>query len=238
MLQQESIYNLVPKAKIAPENPPLYYSHHPHYTAPTASTFLLKTTSFPDVANMNGNILFPRGAHPLHGENATFGRPLGGYKVNPSNFIKKGHQYKILPLPEKLHLPTEIRKPAIPSLADKPIMGLKSGKNYILSNAVDVILMQPKTTKSQSIDYLNKRNYGKIPSYISKLRLEVEGEYKQFREMQLRNEEDEKKKQRVLTEAETEALREGLKRKWEMYNYSYGKLSHKKKCDNLVIIRK
>jgi len=35
---------------------------------------------------------------------------------------------------------SEVKKPNVPTLKDKPIMGLKSDKNYIISNAVDVIL--------------------------------------------------------------------------------------------------
>lgn len=238
MLQHESIYNIVPKVKIVPDKPQIYLSNHPHYTAPTASTFLLKTTSFPNVANLNGDILFPRGAHPLRAEYGTFGKPEGGYKVDPSNFIKKGHQYKQPISFERLHVSTEIRKPLVPKITEKPIMGLKTDKNYILSNAVEVILMQPKISTSQSIDFLNKKDYGKVPSYIRKLRQQVESEYKHNRQQQLRLEDEENKKRRLLTEVETEALREGLRKKWEMYNFSYGKLSHKKKFDNLVLIRK
>jgi hypothetical protein len=33
------------------------------------------------------------------------------------------------------------KKPLVPTVKDKPIMGLKSDKNYITANAVDVILM-------------------------------------------------------------------------------------------------
>lgn len=34
-----------------------------------------------------------------------------------------------------------VKKPKVPALSDKPIMGLKSDKNYVTANAVDVILM-------------------------------------------------------------------------------------------------
>lgn len=45
-----------------------------------------------------------------------------------------------LKIAEKVRSFSEIKKPKVPTLADKPIMGLKSDKNYIISNAVDVIL--------------------------------------------------------------------------------------------------
>jgi len=37
----------------------------------------LKTTSYPNVANLNGEYSFPRGAHPIKGLNSTFGKPNG-----------------------------------------------------------------------------------------------------------------------------------------------------------------
>lgn len=76
-------------------------------------------------------------------------------------------------------------------------MGLKSDKNYITANAVDVILMQPKKKVVEEVDYLTKRNYGQVPKYISKLKDHVENEYKSIREMHLRSKEEESKKKYV-----------------------------------------
>lgn len=73
-------------------------------------------------------------------------------------------------------------------------MGLKSDKNYITANAVDVILMAPKKKEVEQKDYLSKKNYGKVPEYLTKLKDEVENEYKTIREMQLRTDEEEAKK--------------------------------------------
>jgi len=75
--QEESIFNILQKD--APElfRTPVYKSNYPYNIAPTASTFLLKNSSFPNVANLNGEYSFPRGAHPLKGNYATFGKPDG-----------------------------------------------------------------------------------------------------------------------------------------------------------------
>jgi hypothetical protein len=81
MYQEESIYNLLPKEKVELEKQPLYRSLYPPKIAPTASTFGLKTSSFPNVANLNGEYSFPRGAHPLRGLYSTFGKPNGKYKM-------------------------------------------------------------------------------------------------------------------------------------------------------------
>jgi hypothetical protein len=238
MFQEESIYNLIPKEKIEPIKERMYKSKHAPWVAPTASTFILKNTSFPNVANVNGGETLPRGAHPVKGSWTTFGRPLGGYKPNPETFIKKGHQYKLLPIPERVRSNSEIKKPSVPTIKDKPIMGLKSDKNYITANAVDVILMAPKKKTVEKFDYLNKRNFGKVPEYLSKLKSEVENEYKTIREMQLRTEEEEAKKKKVLAEDEINMIQEGLKKKLEQIKVSYGKITHKQVFDTMVAKKK
>jgi ribosomal protein L9 len=123
-------------------------------------------------------------------------------------------------------------------LDDKPIMGLKSEKNYITSNAVDVILMPTKKRPNKEILYKEKRNYGKVPEYLSKIREDIEKEYKTIREMQIRNEEDELKKKKKLNNEEIESLREGLQKKLEQLKKEYGNITHKTVFDTLVTQKK
>jgi hypothetical protein len=237
MLQEESIYNLVPKMKIVPGRGASYRSRYPPDIAPTASTFILQNSSFPGVANMSGEYKFPRGAHPILRNSATFGLPLGGYSPDPLNFHKKGETHKIYPPTEKLHTYSDIKKPAVPTVNDAPIFGLKTEKNFIIANAVDNILMQPKK-RIFSIDNPFHKYYGKVPDYIKKYRLNHENELNDIKEMRRRHQEEEDAKQRLLTEAEVSMLREGLKKKWEYYNNKYTGLTHKKVYDNLVLLRK
>ena len=233
MLQQESIYNILPKSKIIPNTGISYKSKHPHYIPPTASTFKLQTSSYPNVLNLNGEYNLPRGAHPLNQQYATFGLPEGSYAADPNNYHKKGETFKILPPLEKLHQNDEIKKPSIPNKNDYPIYGLKSDKNFIIANAVDNILMKPKKLRSGSQDMIFHKYYGKVPYYIKKYRMEHETELNNIKEEKKR-----KQKQRLLSLNEVSDLREGLKKKWEMYNFKYGKLTHKKVFDNLVLLRK
>jgi hypothetical protein len=116
-------------------------------------------------------------------------------------------------------------------------MGLKSDKNFITANAVDVILMQPKRKIKQQPNYLEKKSYGKVPAYLNELKSKVEFEYKTIREMQLKNEEEEAAKRRQLEMDEVQTLREGLKKKLEQLKIEYGVLSHKKVFDTLVAKR-
>lgn len=238
MLQQESIYNLVPKSKIIPGKGASYMSKYPPTIAPTASTFILGNSSYPGVANCSGEYKFPRGAHPIMRNSATFGLPCGGYSPNPLNFHKKGETHKIYPPTEKLHTLSSIRKPAVPTVDEPPILGLKTEKNFIIANAVDNILMQPKKVRQISVDQPYHKYYGKVPQYIKKYKMNHENELADMQEMKRRHQEEEDAKQRLLTEQEVQELRDGLKKKWEMYNRRYTGLTHKKAYDNLVLLRK
>lgn len=238
MMQQESIYNLVPKAKIIPGKGASYVSKYPPNIAPTASTFILGNSSFPGVANCSGDYKFPRGAHPILRDSATFGLPLGGYSPDPSNFHKKGETHKIYPPTEKIHTISNIKKPAVPTVNEPPIFGLKTEKNFIIANAVDNILMQPKKIRQLSVDQPFHKYYGKVPQYIKRYKLSHENELNDMRELRRRHQEEEDAKQRLLTEEEVSQLREGLKKKWEIYNRRYAGLTHKKAYDNLVLLRK
>jgi hypothetical protein len=51
---EESIFNLIPKDPYIPPKQPRYKSQHNPRAIPTASTFALKTTSKPGVANLAG----------------------------------------------------------------------------------------------------------------------------------------------------------------------------------------
>ena len=78
----------------------------------------------------------------------------------------------------------------MPKKDEKPIMGLVSDKNFIVSNAVENILAAPKLPGSSDKDYLKKKNYGKVPKYLQTIKKEIEDEYQLVREMQIEEEAD------------------------------------------------
>lgn len=88
--KEESIYNLIPKEEVPDPKAPLYKSKYPHDMAPTYSTFCLKTTSIPGIANAPGSYALPCGPHKNVAMNATLGLPKGGGKADTANFTKKG----------------------------------------------------------------------------------------------------------------------------------------------------
>ena len=117
-------------------------------------------------------------------------------------------------------------------------MGLKSDKNFVTSNAVDVILMGTKKKPIKPTLFKEKCDYGKVPKYLNRIRDDIEKEYASIREMQLRNEEDEAKKKKKLDYDEIEDLREGLRKKLEQLKKEYGNITHKTVIDTLVCQRK
>jgi len=87
---EESIFNLIPKEAYVPPKQQKHKSKHPSATAPTASTFGLKTSSKPGVSNMSGAIAAPSGSHVMKAPSATFGLPKGAAKPNATTFRLKG----------------------------------------------------------------------------------------------------------------------------------------------------
>ena len=117
---------------------------------------------------MNGDVIFQTGAHPFKENWATMGLQLGVYKHVPQHNYRKGHQYKALPPPEIIRSISEVKKSLVPTIDDKPIMGLKSNKNYITSNAIDNILMPTRKKVKEEADYLHKKYYDKVRPYLTK----------------------------------------------------------------------
>ena len=238
MLQQESIYNIIPQKKLIPSKSALHISRYPYDIAPTASTFILNGSSYPGISNCNGDFKLPLGPHQTLRKSATFGLPIGAYAPDPKHFHKKGENCRILPPLQKLHKDCQIKKPPIPSINDRPIQGLKSNKNYILSNAIDNILMKPRKLRTSSCEDIHHKFYGKIPDYIKRFRLEKENEINNQKELDRRMKEEEEAKRKILSKEEIEQLREGLTKKWQAYNFRYSNITHKKLFDNLVLLRK
>lgn len=176
---EESIFNLIPKERYEPPKPKRYKSTHPHHVPPTASTFALKTTSKPNLANLAGDYKPEGGSHSQRGASLTFGKPKGAFKPETTGFRKKGTGNMVLSDPATLtkFQRTQEKKPDVPKKDEKPIMGLVSDKNYIVANAVENILAAPKLPVNKDKDYLKKSTFGKVPKYIQKIKREIEDEY-------------------------------------------------------------
>jgi hypothetical protein len=117
-------------------------------------------------------------------------------------------------------------------------MGLVSDKNFIVSNAVENILAAPKMPQNKDIDYLKKKNYGKVPKKLQQIKKEIEDEYQLVREMQIEEEADMDRQKFLMDEAEKQELIAALKKKWEVVHKEYQTLTHKNKMDTIGLKEK
>lgn len=57
----------------------------------------------------------------------------------------------------------------MPKVTDKPVQGLKSGKNFIVTNAIENILSNAKKV-DEPVDWQKKKDYGKTPEYLNRIK--------------------------------------------------------------------
>ena len=130
------------------------------------------------------------------------------------------------------------KKVPVPLRNEKPIMGLVSDKNFIVSNAVENILAAPNLPSNKNKDYLKKKNYGKVPKYLQTIKNEIEDEYQLVREMQIEDEAEMDRQKFLMNDDEKQELITALKKKWEVTHKEYQTLTHKNKLDTLGLKEK
>lgn len=241
MMHQESIYNLIPPKPVVQERPPMYKSKHASGLPPTASTFPTGGTTCPAVANIGGSLDQKPVGDKSH---STFGKPKGSYCDDPGSFLKKQEKSggKVLTLKEmkKEHpealVPKQLKpqtRHGPPVASEKPVMNLVTSKNFIVANAVEVILAAPKKVPEGTKDYLKKEDYGKVPKYLQHIKQDIETEYQYIRALQEQREAEEAQRVRPMTEDEREDLLEGLKAKWEQVNTAFQGGTHVTNLDTM-----
>lgn len=210
--QEESIYNLIPKT---PEKPPRAERHQSKFHS-----------TVKDEQKHNKK------------ENKTMG-PAKVPLNDPESFLKKRSKLPQLPDKKEFEYPTE-RRPPVPRHTEKPLMGVKSNKNFINTNAVENILSVPKKPAANFADtrigsthplepsgltpkYVNKKEYGKTPVYLKKRKEEVELAQQAYDEYV----QDSLKRgaMKCLSEAERQNIMAGLKSNWEEIHHQYQGLS-------------
>ncbi|CAK9032940.1 unnamed protein product [Durusdinium trenchii] len=241
MMHGESIYNLIPPKQLLQERPPMYKSQHASQLPPTATTFPTGGTTCPAVANVGGYLEQKPVADKSH---STFGKPKGSYTDDPASFLKKQEHSggKVLTLkemkrdhPEAL-VPQQLKpqtRHGPPATSDKPVMNLVTSKNFIVANAVEVILAAPKKVPEGTKDYLKKEDYGKVPKYLQHIKQDIEREYQYIRALQEQRAAEEAERVRPMREDEQQEVLEGLKSKWEQVNTAYQGGTHVTTLDTM-----
>lgn len=83
----------------------------------------------------------------------------------------------------------EIKRERIPLHTEKPIMGLKTNKNFIISNAVENILARSlfyfllifgnvaAKVQKEDVRYVEKKDFGRVPTYLQTIKQNIQNEY-------------------------------------------------------------
>ncbi len=120
------------------------------------------------------------------------------------------------------------KKEPVPCVHEKPVQGQRSGKNFIISNAIENILSVAKRAP-EPVDWVKKKDYGVTPEYLSKIKENIDHEYKMIQNLQSEFE----PKKDCLSEAEVNEIREGLKKKWDEVNHEYQRHTHIRLVDTV-----
>uniref|UniRef100_A0A8C3XWN5 Enkurin, TRPC channel interacting protein n=1 Tax=Chelydra serpentina TaxID=8475 RepID=A0A8C3XWN5_CHESE len=173
-------------------------------------------------------------------ENRAPWKTMGPPKIevpSPKSFLQKHSKEPKLPHSMFLRLLTI---PSVPHLTDHPLMGIQSKKNFINTNAADVIMGVAKKPQRVCVDtrqgnkylletsglvpkYINKKDYGLTPKYVIKRNEEVkraQEEYDAYVKETLRQ-----KAMKRLSDEERESLLQGLKKNWEEVHHEFQGLS-------------
>ena len=134
------------------------------------------------------------------------------------------------------------RKPSVPSMEQKPVMGLRTTKNFITANAVEAILQVPQGITEMEADYLSKADYGKVPEYLSQVKEEIRRENEMIdayvKEQMGLNTEEKEDLSEFLADDERSRLISALKRKWDAVNAKYQKMTHNVNLDTVGKVKR
>ncbi len=147
---------------------------------------------------------------------------MGPAKVNvdaPAEFLKTGTGKPVLSdaKPFKYNDPVS-RRPAVPKKDDRPIYGLKTSKNFVAANAIENILSQPKMPAKpveKFDDWTKKPSYGKVPTYLNRVKAEVETEYQTIKKIVDEANPAAPSAEVEMPEEERVALLEALRQRWK-----------------------
>ncbi|KAH9068630.1 hypothetical protein Ae201684P_004332 [Aphanomyces euteiches] len=219
MQREECIYNLIPKVVVVPEKPKRYTSTYDPNTEPTASTF------------------------GLHGKTKLIGSNLGESKPRTPPQATKTSSRNARCRPTKFTY-DGAKKPAVVKVDEKPVMGLKTSKNFVTANAVEAILDVPGArarVKQVPPVYRDKPDYGQVPEYLKEVKQEIEQENDMIEEFVRQNKNvmaDQEPKVDVMDETERLQLIDALKAKWDHVNTKYQKLCHNVSFDTQGKVRR
>jgi len=126
------------------------------------------------------------------------------------------------------------RKTTLPDKSDRPVMGIKTSKNFITANAVEAILQVPRVVESGELNYMKKEDFGKVPTYLYQVQEEIRRENEmidKYVKEQMGEVEEEPEQFEEMSEEERLELLNALKAKWDDVNAKYQRITHLVRLD-------
>lgn len=211
----ESIYNLIPQQEQQVQKPPMYRSKHNPKQGVTSSFTMKKNKS----------------------------RRLKTEKPDPRKFLtrKQGlhNRSKSAPAAQPRKR-VGTKKPNVPRRTEKPILGLQSSKDFVVGNAVENILAVPMRRQAPKVNYLKKKDYGKVPEYLQHVKADIEEEKRvideYFGDQQTYH--NDQQQGELLPDSERQAVLKKLKAKWAHANERYQKITHNTILDTIGKVRR
>lgn len=231
----ESIFNLVPVEVPEPPKPPMYRSKYDPKTPVSGSTF-----------GIHGTTQLLGAGSVKKQSTATFGKPLNSQLPDPSTYLKRGD--KCSKVPQRANVgayerPDEgPKKSGVPPRSEKPVMGIKTTKNFITANAVEAILQVPRVKSTTEPDYLKKADYAQVPAYLDQVKEEIRRENEMIdayvKEQMGYGYEERDDVMEQLSDSERNALIDALKSKWDSVNAKYQKMTHNVNLDTVGKVKR
>ncbi|KAH3840276.1 enkurin-like [Dreissena polymorpha] len=214
MTEVGSIYNLIPQEEVKAQKQPRYISK---FKEPVKTEYV---------------------------SNKADHRTMGQAKVpvpTTDNFLKKHSKEPVLPNKNEFHYPDEERRrPKVPEKEDPPLMGLKTTKNFLTTNAVQNITSVPKKPEKIYVDtrkgdknylepsglepvFIHKKEYGSAPKYLVRRKEEMQKaqeEYNAYVAEHFR-----RGAMQQISDSERQSILNGLKKNWEEIHDQYQGLS-------------
>ncbi|KAL5261722.1 hypothetical protein ACHWQZ_G007430 [Mnemiopsis leidyi] len=205
---------------------------------------LLPTVRQPEAKNPRYKSVFNETTKAEYKSHKQASKTMGPAKVplnEPSSFMSKRAKEPVLPEKSQFVRPNaDQKRPAVPKRDEKPVMGLKSNKNFIHTNAVENIMSVAKKPQPKYVDtpggttnnlddsglvpkFVKKENYGTVPKYLEarkKQMAEHQKNYEQYIQQRLQ-----KGALNQISAEERQKTLDGLKKNWEELHLQYQGLS-------------
>lgn len=204
----ESVFNLIPEPYIPPEKQARHISK---FRAGTTKLAPPNYTTFPAISEppVDGtmSLQFRRPA-------ANMGREVGP-SVDPKTFLKKGEGVvSVIPAQPKQKLSMKA-----PLITEKPVMGLKTEKDFVASNVIEISNMPTKGRSVQPEPATSRPSFGKVPRYLTEVKGQIAAEKEHvatYKANRTKMQEDAKAEfVQQLSEERRQELVAQLKERWE-----------------------